>query len=82
MKQMKTSKMGNKPESVLKTIVTGKMDKFYSEIVFLEQTFALPENKEQEVKICKLIENEAKRLQLKPTDVVRYIPRHHLIISC
>jgi translation elongation factor EF-Ts len=45
------------------------MNKFYSEIVLAEQTFAVPSGPEEEVAISKLIANEVKRLKLKPEDV-------------
>ncbi len=70
-----------KPESVAKNIVAGKMGKFYAECVLAEQPFAVPSGPAEEVSVAKLIANEAARLQLKPTDIVRWRSVSSLLFS-
>jgi translation elongation factor EF-Ts len=59
-----------KPDNVVKNIVAGKMNKFYSEVCLAEQMFAVPESPAEEVSVNKLIAAEAKRLNLAADDVV------------
>jgi translation elongation factor EF-Ts len=55
---------------VIKKIVAGKMNKWYEEIVLLDQTFALADDPSEAVKIGKLIDLEAVKMGFKANDVV------------
>jgi hypothetical protein len=57
------------------------MGKFYAECVLAEQSFAVPSGPAEEVSVAKLIANEAARLQLKPTDIVRWLAVSSLLFS-
>lgn len=67
--QMESARKLGKPENLLKNIVAGKMNKFYEDIVLTEQTFALGETPEEQVKISKLLANEAKKLGVPASDL-------------
>jgi elongation factor Ts len=45
-----------RPENIIEKMVTGRLQKFYQEVVFLEQTFVI----DNETKISMVIENAAK----------------------
>lgn len=45
-----------KPDNIIEKMIVGRMNKFYQEVVFLEQTFVI----DGETKISKVIENAAK----------------------
>ncbi len=78
MEQVK--KMGKKPDDVIKKIVAGKMNKWYEEIVLLDQTFALADDPSEAVKISKLIDAEAVKMGFKANDVV-FITCAHFFCS-
>ena len=45
-----------KPEEIIEKMVTGRLQKFYQEVVLLEQTFVI----DNETKVAKVVENAAK----------------------
>ena len=47
-----------KPENIIEKMIVGRMNKFYQEVVFTEQTFVI----DGETKIKKVIENAAKEV--------------------
>ena len=58
-----------KPEAVIEKMIVGRMNKFYQEVVFVEQTFVI----DGENKVSKVIENAAKDAgtEIKLTGYVR-----------
>ena len=58
-----------KPEEIIEKMIIGRMNKFYQEVVFVEQTFVI----DGETKISKVVENAAKEAgtDIKLTGYVR-----------
>lgn len=58
-----------KPDNIIEKMIIGRMNKFYQEVVFLEQTFVI----DGETKISKVIENASKEAgnEIKLTGYVR-----------
>lgn len=67
--QVEQARESGKPDNIIEKMIVGRMNKFYQEVVFVEQTFVI----DGETKISKVIENAAKEAgsEIKLTGFVR-----------